>query len=254
MIKSIIQTKTCLHCSSSFGIAQSDLDFYDKISPKFGDFVAQIPTPTLCPDCRKRRRLSFRNERKLYHRKCDASGKDIISIYAPSSSLTKEGDPQGGGFKVYDQTIRWSDDRNPMDYGFEFDFSRSFTENFRNLLQQVPHLSLLGLQNEESDYVNGVFAAKKSYLCFNCDYIEDCLYIQNSIHIKDSLDCMSCMNSSELYMCLVCDNCYDCSYCISCQDCSHCYQCDNLIGKQYYIQNIPYSKSEYFEKIQNEEH
>jgi hypothetical protein len=219
------------------------MDFYEKISPVFGDWKAQIPTPNLCPDCRQRRRLSFRNERKLYKRKCDASGKDIISIYSPNKK-----------FKVYDQKIWWSDSRNPMDYGFEFNFNTSFTEDFKELMSNIPHLSLLGLQNEESDYVNGVFAAKNSYLCFNCDYIESCLYIQNSIHIKDSLDCMSCMNSSELYMCLVCDNCYNCSYCVSCQDCSHCYQCDNLIGKQYHIQNIPYSKSDYFKKILNTEH
>lgn len=104
-------TKTCLHCQSNFDIAQSDLDFYTKISPSFVGQKFQIPSPTLCPDCRQRRRMSFRNERNLYKRICDASGKQIISIYRPDC-----------GYKVYDQKIRWSDARNASDYAMDFDF------------------------------------------------------------------------------------------------------------------------------------
>jgi hypothetical protein len=81
--ETVVQIKTCLHCQSLFDITDKDMEFYDKISPTFAGEKFQIPTPTLCPDCRQQRRLSFRNERNLYKRKCDASGKDIISIYAP---------------------------------------------------------------------------------------------------------------------------------------------------------------------------
>jgi hypothetical protein len=127
MNNTVVESKTCAHCQSHFEITQSDLDFYDKISPTFAGQKFQIPTPTLCPDCRQRRRLSFRNERKLYRRQCDASQKSIISIYSSDKP-----------YKVYDQTIWWSDSRDPMDYGFEFDFTKSFTENFRELMMSVP--------------------------------------------------------------------------------------------------------------------
>ncbi|USN56208.1 MAG: hypothetical protein H6766_03930 [Candidatus Peribacteria bacterium] len=123
----VIETKTCLHCSSTFDITQGDLDFYAKISPKFGDYVAEIPTPTLCPDCRQRRRLAFRNERHLYRRICDASQQPIISIYSPNKP-----------YKVYDQKIWRSDARDPLDYGRDFDFSRTFTEQFEELMREVP--------------------------------------------------------------------------------------------------------------------
>ena len=69
----IVKRKTCRVSGMKFAIFQSDLDFYDKVSPVFNGKKYQIPTPTLCPEERTRRRMIFRNERKLYKRKCDAT-------------------------------------------------------------------------------------------------------------------------------------------------------------------------------------
>lgn len=128
---SIVEWKTCAVSGAKFPVYQSDLDFYAKISPTFAEQRFEIPAPTLCPEERQRRRLSFRNERKLYKRTCDATGKNIISIYSPDKSYT-----------VYDQAYRWSDKRDPMGYGFEFDFSKTFTENFSELMLVVPTMNL----------------------------------------------------------------------------------------------------------------
>ena len=73
MQEKIVETKICKQCSSKFNITDKDLEFYDKISPKFNGEIFQIPTPTLCPDCRNQRRLNFRNEAKLYRRKSNIS-------------------------------------------------------------------------------------------------------------------------------------------------------------------------------------
>ncbi|MBP7884838.1 hypothetical protein KAZ93_01455, partial [Patescibacteria group bacterium] len=75
--------------------------------------------------------MAFRNERSLYRRTCDASGKQIISMYAPKEVLL--GDSPDKPYKVYDQKIRFSDSWDPMDYGRDFDFSKSFTENYHAL-------------------------------------------------------------------------------------------------------------------------
>jgi hypothetical protein len=123
----IVERKTCAVSGTLFPIYQSDLDFYTKISPTFAGEKFQIPTPSLCPEERQRRRLSFRNERKLYKRTCNYSGKDIISIYSPDKH-----------YKVFDQKVRWSDLRDPMDYGRDFDFTKSFTEQFGELMREVP--------------------------------------------------------------------------------------------------------------------
>jgi hypothetical protein len=89
------------------------------------------------------RRLSFRNERNLYKRKCDLTGKDIISIYSPDKS-----------YKVYNQKDWWSDNWDAMDYGMEFDFDKSFSQQFHILMQSVPQLTLMVVNNENSDYMN----------------------------------------------------------------------------------------------------
>jgi len=44
------------------------------------------------------RRLVWRNDRKLYKRKCDATGKEIISVFSPDKS-----------FRVFDSDFYWSD-------------------------------------------------------------------------------------------------------------------------------------------------
>ncbi|MBP9812796.1 hypothetical protein KBC86_05410, partial [Candidatus Gracilibacteria bacterium] len=76
----LIETKNCKKCSISFPITDTDIEFYSKVSPVFpsggvslqsSDGVDvprkyQIPSPTLCPDCRQQRKLVWRNERKLY--------------------------------------------------------------------------------------------------------------------------------------------------------------------------------------------
>ncbi len=109
----VVETKQCKKCDVSFEITDKDLEFYDKISPIFNGEKYSIPTPKLCPDCRQQRRLSFRNERKLYKRKCDATGKNIVSIYSP-----------GKPYKVYNSDFWWSDSWDAMDYGKDFDFNK----------------------------------------------------------------------------------------------------------------------------------
>jgi len=82
--------KTCGNpwCKQSFEITDDDLEFYQKISPIFGDKKELIPPPTLCPDCRMQRRLAWRNERNLHRRTCGLCGKGTISSFAPESPYT----------------------------------------------------------------------------------------------------------------------------------------------------------------------
>ncbi|USN57706.1 MAG: hypothetical protein H6767_04930 [Candidatus Peribacteria bacterium] len=104
-METVVETKTCKHCSVNFDITDKDVEFYEKVSPSFGGKKYLIPSPTLCPDCRQQRRLSFRNERQLYKRQCDATGKPIVSIYSPDKPYT-----------VYEQDFWWSDAWDALKY------------------------------------------------------------------------------------------------------------------------------------------
>jgi hypothetical protein len=80
-----------------------------------------------CPECRKFKRLIWRNEKKIYKRKCDLSGKDIIAMYPPNSP-----------YKVYEDVAWDSGNWDAKDYGKDFDFSRSFFEQWSDLLLSTP--------------------------------------------------------------------------------------------------------------------
>lgn len=67
---------TCHACGKDFLIIEQEQEFYKK---------KDLPHPQNCPDCRQKRRLALRNERKLYKRTCDKCHKEIISTYSPDS-------------------------------------------------------------------------------------------------------------------------------------------------------------------------
>jgi hypothetical protein len=69
----------CKFCDKEFKIIPQEQKFYDR---------KKLPTPENCPKCRQKRRLSLRNERNLYKRKCDKCKKEVISTYKPDSEYT----------------------------------------------------------------------------------------------------------------------------------------------------------------------
>ena len=101
------EKRICQNCKKSFTIDPEDFAFYAKI---------KVPPPTWCPECRMVRRMSFRNERSLYRRKCSAPRheEEILSIYSPDKNLV-----------VYDQKYWLSDKWDPIAYGREYDFSKT---------------------------------------------------------------------------------------------------------------------------------
>src|SRR3989338_2698214 len=123
--------KICKNCSNKFQIFPEDLDFYRHISPTFNNEKFEIPPPAFCPACRRQRRMSFRNERSLYARKCDFTGQNIISVYSPDKP-----------FKVF-QHAKWETDAwDAMDYGRDYDPGKSFFEQFSDLQTVVPKKAL----------------------------------------------------------------------------------------------------------------
>ena len=251
--------RTCRISGEKFVIEKDDLEFYGKrnvitaenlsdlLSGKISDCAG---LPTLCPAERQRRRLSWRNERKLYKRKCDATEKDIISMYDGSSI-----------FSIYEQKYWWSDNWDALDYGQEFDFSKSFFEQFKALQKKVPRIALHVMGNENSSYVNSSGYSKNCYLSYQTDYSEGCLYCSVASHSTDCVDCLMA-NKSELcyesinsnesygsYYLFDSKNCSDSWFLKNCIGCKNCFGCVNLRNKEYYFLNKKLSKEEYDKKI-----
>ncbi len=246
-----IQTKNCKHCNLRFEITNKDLEFYDKVSPKFNWKKYQIPIPTLCPDCRQQRRLSFRNERKLYRRDCDANWKSIISIYSPDKNVT-----------VYNQEDWWSDSWDAIDYWKNFDFNKNFFEQFEELTKKVPKISNLVKDSRNCDYNVIMWNSKDCYSCSTTFQSENCLYTYWTIESKDCVDCSDTVKSESSYNCINCYNVYKLSFSQDCKDsrnssflydcvwCESCFMCSWLRNKKYYIKNQQFDKKDYEKKLQ----
>lgn len=251
MQETTIETKNCKKCGISFEISESDLAFYDKISPIFNWKKYNIPSPTLCNDCREQKAMTWRNERKLYRRKCDLTGKSIISIFSEDKP-----------FKVYDNDEWWSDKWNPMDYAQEVDFDKSFFQQLNQLRIQVPRAANNTYPKLENTlYCNLVWNMKWCYMCNNCWDCEDCLYSHETFFSQDCIDCFYIKNCKLCYECYDCNqcshtffsqSCQDCSfshYSYNCTGCNNIFLCNNLKNKKYCIKNKQYSPEEYKQEI-----
>ncbi|MFH0770299.1 MAG: hypothetical protein V1926_02880 [Candidatus Peregrinibacteria bacterium] len=239
---------SCTQCSSAFEITKDDLAFYEKVSPVFNGEKELIPPPTLCPDCRRQRRFAWRNERSLYHRKCDMTGKQIISAYSPSKP-----------FKVY-QREEWLSDRwDAITYGRPMDFSRPFFEQFAALQLSVPAMALSEYNNENCSYTNYVATSKNCYLIFGSVYCQDCYYgspyysvsCVDSLLIRNCELCCDCITCEKCYGCAASQDCVNCSGCLFCTDCENCISCVNLRNTEYRVFNEQVAR-ETFESLRRD--
>ncbi|MCK9186728.1 hypothetical protein M0P48_04820 [Candidatus Gracilibacteria bacterium] len=242
--------KACKNCNHQFEITDEDLAFYDRVSSLFSDKKYNIPSPTLCPDCRQQRRLSFRNERNLYRRKSDLGGKEVVTMYSPESK-----------YLVYDQNEWWGESFDPLKYGKDFSFDKPFFEQFQELMMAVPRISLINKEPENSEYCNFAFRNKDSYLLFTAGENDGCSYSNRILKSRDTLDssnitncelCYSAVDSENSYNCAFVKNCSNCSDCILGQNlrgCKNCFASFGLANKQYCIGNIQYEKEEYERRV-----
>jgi Zn ribbon nucleic-acid-binding protein len=210
-----------------------------------------VPPPTLCPEERQRRRLAWRNERNLYHRTCDATGKKIISMFSPEKP-----------FPVYCNDYWWSDQWDARDYGKDFDFTRPFFEQFLEFQKRVPKISLIDSNNENCDFCNIVGDSKNCYLLYGSIECEDCYY-GSPYFCKDSVDSLNteyceltydCLDSAHLYRCSFMQNCHHTTESLFCYDVlhsHHCFCCVGLRNKKHHILNKAYAPEEYQEIIKN---
>jgi hypothetical protein len=235
--------RTCQNCKTSFEITDDDQQFYTKIS---------VPPPTHCPDCRQQRRYAWRNERTLYRRKCDLCGKSTVTIYS-----------QNKPYEVYCPPCWWGDGWDAKEFGRDFDFTRPFFEQFKELQLQTPRIALLTKNSVRSDYTNHSNNNKDCFMGFGVFDSENVLYATNVYGgARDTMEVYRTHNGNDLlYECVDATKCYNCQYGYllrDCSDCFYCYDCrgsskcflsSNLRNKQYYFLNQAYSKEEYEKKV-----
>lgn len=238
-----METKPCQNCKNNFTIESDDFSFYEKM---------KVPAPTFCPDCRMQRRMAYRNDTSLYNRKCDLCGVSIVSSYAPDCPII-----------VYCNKCWWSDKWDPMDYGVDYDFNKPFFTQFFELMYRVPHIAIVndeGISSIGCSYTNDTWFSKNCYMLFAAWRVENVMYSFLMTEGKDIADCSFIFIFSEkLYECINCNksfrlkNSQNCVACIEsaflydCKNCSDCFMCGSLRNKRYCFKNQQYSKEAYEE-------
>ncbi|MEI8130637.1 MAG: hypothetical protein WCG55_04005 [bacterium] len=234
-----METRNCQNCQKDFTIEPEDFDFYEKIA---------VPAPTFCPDCRFQRRLAFRNERNFYKRVCDLCGTSVVSRVSPDKA-----------YPMYCSKCWWSDKWDAHSYGKDYDFSRPFFEQWRELFFSVPHISIMNSNCVNSEWVNQENDSKNCYMNVGGLYNEDCAYCTYGVQSKNCVDNYWILNSDHCAHNVHCERCYFTHYSYEVHDSLHtlfsydCRNCNNVIGcaglrnKQYCIFNEQHSKESYEE-------
>ncbi len=227
----------CTQCHKLLEISAEDCRFYQKFD---------VPKPTLCPACRMRRRMVWRNERKFYHRSCDLCRQSIVSMY-----------PADTPHPVYCSPCFWSDRWDAMQYGRDFDFNRPFFDQFHALLKRVPREALIVVGSENCAYNNHCRFSKNCYCCSLIGNSENC---HASYWIWDSKDIVNCsyvnksefcadsfhlLNSYQSIGCVDCANSRSCYFSYDLEGCQDCLFSWNLTGQRYRIFNQQYSRQDY---------
>lgn len=244
--------KQCTITGEAFEVTEEDLALLKKVSPVIGGKTLLIPPPTLCPAERMRRRLMFRNQQTLYRRKCDSSGKSIVSIYSPDKDQ-----------RVFSADEWWSDKWDALDSGRQFDFNRPFFDQFKELMRAVPHIAVLVTTSQNCDFTNQTYSCKNCYLSSaikDCDSVQ---YSQNANKLTDCLDssfsfrsellyeCSDCYDSYHCIEARHCNNCRDCFFSYDCIGCADCFGCVGLRQQKHHFFNERLSPEDYKQRLQS---
>ena len=239
------EQKICQNCKTFFVIEPEDFDFYKKMG---------VPPPTWCPECRLVRRLMWRNERSLYHGKCALCGTQSFSMYPKESDIT-----------AYCVGCWNSDKWDPLSFGIDYDFSKPFFEQFRDLFRGVPRKILQQISVSSSNFANYVDDSKNVFMSFsvvlgseNVFYsknIDKGFTIYDSTDIIDSDNCYNNINGEKNYNSIFLinsKNCIDSAFLYDCVNCKNCFLSSNLRNKSFCIKNKQYSKEEYAEELKKQ--
>ncbi len=240
------ETKQCQNCKKNFTIELEDVVFYEKMG---------VPSPVLCPDCRMKRKFTWRNERTLYKSKCGLCSRSIVTMYNPKSP-----------YVVYCNDCWISDKWDPSSYAKEYDTQKSFFEQLGELTKKVPksasYSSAASGPNINSEYSNFAGGNKNCYLVFNSGpRNEDCAYARGLMKSRDAYDvyygdevervyeCVNVHKSAGVVWADHSTECLDSWFLRNCVSCQNCFGCVNLRHKSYHFFNEELPKDEWKSKV-----
>ena len=237
--------QTCTISGEEFEVSELE----KKLREKFGFF----DLPTTAPWVRFRELGAFWQHWNLHNRKCDKTGKPIISVFSEKCP-----------YPVWHKDV-WMKENNPpsADYNFstaERGAARDFFSQAWELFRQCPIPHNTGVGNENCEYTDDWWYSKNCYLCHSGYKCEDLKYCYRTLEDKDSnfnfftLNCELCCDVGNSQNCfdskylLNCRRVQNSAFLYDCRNCTDCMFCFNLRNKQYCFGNKQLSREEYKKK------
>jgi len=232
------------HCERNFSITEEDIKFYHKL---------RIPPPTLCPSCRRMRRLGFALMLRFYKQPCVAPDhhESVISTVSPGTQL-----------KVYDWDYYHTYEWEPLSYGIDHDEKKPLFDVLYDLRQKVPQPAIVrDPSNIDSEYtingrnlkhgyfVSGGWRSEWVYYSVTVDGARDCMdcyFTRNATYCYESVFSRNLNDSDFLYFS---NDCYSCRLMYDSKNCHDCFGCVNLRNKSYCFFNEQLTKEQYEKKL-----
>jgi len=230
--------KTCPVTGKTFEVSAAEMALRKKLGIE-GE-------PELHPIARWQLLGAFWQHWALHKRKCDRTGKQIISVFS-------EDCPYPVWHK--DEWIKYADPP-----GADFDPSRPLFDQMWELFRRSPIAHNVGAGNENGEYTDDMWYSKNCYLCHSGYEDEDLRYCYRIIRLKncqfcafafDSERCIDLVNSHNCFQSRHLLNCWQCSdsaFLYDCRNCSNCILCCNLRNKSYCIGNEQLTREAYVER------
>jgi len=236
------ETKNCVDCKEEFEIDSGDLILYEKVG---------LTIPEKCFDCRMKQYFIFSIFGKFRKGVSDLSGENLITVL-----------PEKLRFPLYKLHEWWSDIWDPLSFGQDYDPSRPFFDQLKELQEKVPRPHQIGKNNTNCDWCDDAWESKNCYLTRSILNCENLSYGYRCIKVKDSFDIFYSFNLQNSYNCLECHDsfnlnfsqnsrdCIDSLFLFDCRNCQNCFMSYNLRNKQYCIRNRQYSKEQYPKELE----
>jgi len=211
----------------------------------------KVPPPTFCPKCRLQRRYAWRNERALFRAVCGLCSKSMLSAYSPDAN-----------YEVYCHDCWWSDGWDAESFGKDIDFSRPFFLQMKELIDAIPKANLMNINGVNSEYSNGLYNARNTYLSYSVVVGEDVQYSKNIDNSRQIIDSLAISDSERLAYTIYSAGSYDLIYshqvrsCMNslflfdCINSSYCFMSANLRNSKYVFRGEQCTKEEYEKRLQ----
>ncbi|ALM10062.1 MAG TPA: hypothetical protein DEB30_03400 [Candidatus Peribacter riflensis] len=233
--------KICPVTGKTFEVAPAEMELRKKLGIE-GE-------PSLHPIARWQILGAFWQHWALHKRKCDKTGKQIVSVFS-----------QDCPYPVWhkDEWIKHADPPSA-----EVDLTKPIFPQMWELFRCCPIAHNVGTGNENCEYTDDWWYSKNCYLCHSGLNDEDLRYCYRVFNVKnsqfgvfsyDSERSVDLINSHLCFRSVFTLNCWQCTesaFLYDCRNCNHCFFCTNLRNKSYCFANQQLTKEEYKKRLES---